>query len=561
MSKQLHKETDSLQLFKRLLTGLILFTLVLSSCSTSSQNENSVSDEELGELVPGFTVYTATPEENYTTYEAMQIIAEEWEALGVDVTVEPMDYHARIDRLWAPDERDYDAFTIGYSGRVERLDPDMFIYTIFHSSLEVPGGSNTTGLVNKTYDEYSERQRYEMNPERRQELVFKAQEILADEVPVIGLYSGTLVHAYNDVRFNELTSMPGEGVFNEWMPIEAEPLTDDKWLKIGSVQDLDTLNPIAAKSVIDWRHLRQIYDKLVRLNPQVEPVPSAASSWDIVDDKTIDVTLRSNMTFHDGEPVTVEDVKFSYEYMAEWNDGYLQAFLEPIESIEIIDDETIRFHLFEPYAPFITATLTQIPIIPKHIWENVEGNPVDEPNLEPIGSGPFVFEYWRRGEELKVAKNPDYYNDIDIDGYIYRVYGQQESVLSALRTEEIDTNADRFIPAHIAQAEEIDHIDIIEVADIGFEYLGLNLRRAPFDNKAFRKALAYTIDYELILEAYLEGYGTPGGPGLVIQPANEFWHNRDAHHPIFDPDKAREILTEAGYQWDSENRLRLPVGN
>ncbi|RKD22856.1 ABC transporter substrate-binding protein [Ammoniphilus oxalaticus] len=538
---------------------LLLLVLIFALVGCSSEKGEKVADDELGELAPSFTVLTATPEENYITYEAMKMISEEWKKLGVDVTVQPMDFHAKVDRLWAPDERDYDAFTIGYSGRVERLDPDMFTYTIFHSSLAGPGGSNTTGLVNEEYDKYSKDQRHEMDPEKRRDLVFKAQEILADEVPVVSLYSNTLVHAYNHERFNELPAMAGEGVFNEWMPTEAEPLTDDKWLKIGGIQDLDTLNPIAAKSVFDWRQLRQIYDKLVRLNPQIEPVPSAAANWEVVNDKTIDVFLRPNMTFHDGKPVTVEDVKFSYEFMDKWNDGYLQAFLEPIESIELLGGETIRFHLTEAYAPFITATLTQIPILPKHIWEKVEGNPLDFANLEPIGSGPFVFEYWRRGEELKVSRNPDYYNNINVDGYIYRVYGQPEAVLSALRTGEIDTHADRLISAHIQQAENIEHISTIEVADIGFEYLGLNLRRAPFDNEAFRQALALTIDYDTILDVYLEGYGTKGGPGLVIQPANEFWHNPAAHQPIFDPKKARDILREAGYNWDSEGKLRLPV--
>jgi len=541
---------------------IISSVLLLASCAkNNSENEQGTMDDQLGEVVPSFTVLTATSEENHTTYEVMQMLANQWDELGIDVQIEPIDFHARIDRLWMPDSRDYDAFTIGYSGRAERLDPDMFIYAIFHSSLAEPGNSNTTGLMNDEFDEYASEQRQEMNLDKRRELVFNAQEILAEEIPVINLYSNTLVHAYNNKRFNELVTMAGEGVFNEWMPRQAEPITNDKWLRIGSINDLDTLNPLGANSVFDWWHLRQIYDKLVRLDTDIEPVPAAASHWEVVDDVTVDITLREGMVFHDDEPVTVDDVKFSFELMKEWHDGYLQAFLDPIKSVEVLDDVTVRFHLVEPYAPFITATLTQVPIMPEHIWKEFADNPHDEPNLQPIGSGPFKFDHWRRGEELQVSKNEQFYEAIQIDGYQYRIYGQPESLLVALEQEEIDTNADRFIPAHIEQAQTFDFLNVIEVADIGFEYLGLNLREKPLDDRAFRQALAYSIDYELILEVYLDGYGTLGGPGLVIQPANEFWHNEAAHQPIFDLDKAREILQEAGYQWDEAGRLRMPLEN
>src|SRR5699024_1365598 len=192
--------------------------------------------------------------------------------------------------------------------------------------------------------------------------------------------------------------MPGEGIFSEWMPVSAIPLTDDKQLRIGSAQDIDTLNPVTANSVYDWRNLRLVYDKLVRLSPEMEPVPAAATDWDVIDETTVEFTLRKGMVFHDGEKVDAEDIIFSFDCMDKWNDGYLQSFLDPIKEVEIMDQYNVRFHLEEPYAPLLTAALTQIPILPKHIWENIEGDPTDHPNLDPIGSGPFVFDYWRRGE-------------------------------------------------------------------------------------------------------------------------------------------------------------------
>src|SRR5690625_4393890 len=265
-----------MNILQRVFIAILLISSILAGCAKDDLEQDDAI-EQLGELVPSITVLSSTSEENHTTYEVMQMLTDAWDELGIDVYIEPMDVHARLDRLWAPDSRDYEAFTVGYSGRAERLDPDMFIYAIFHSSLVEPGNSNTTGLMHDEFDKYASEQRQEMDLDKRRELVFKAQEILAEEIPVISLYSSTLAHAYNNERFNELVTMAGEGVFNEWMPRQAEPLTDDKWLRIGSINDLDTLNTVGANSVYDWWHLRQIYDKLFRLNTQNEPVHTAES--------------------------------------------------------------------------------------------------------------------------------------------------------------------------------------------------------------------------------------------------------------------------------------------
>src|SRR5690625_5018171 len=153
---------------------------------------------------------------------------------------------------------------------------------------------------------------------------------------------------------------------------------------------------------------------------------------------------------------------FTYDYMIEHEIGYFIAFLNPIDSVETPDDSTIRFKLTEPYAPFINVTLAQIPILPKHIWENIvedEGliHPDEFTNDEAIGSGPFVLEGWRRGEDLQTTTFKDFYEDIAIDGYILDIYAQDEAVMTALETKSTDVNAVQFIPASIEKAEEISH--------------------------------------------------------------------------------------------------------
>src|SRR5699024_410191 len=246
------------------------------------------------------------------------------------------------------------------------------------------------GFMNDEFDELADAQRTEVDQDKRRDIVFEAQEIMYEEIPLITLYVEQYSHAYNNERFDNMTIMPGEGIFNEWMPVDAKPLTDDKTLRIAALQDLDTINPIGAIGVYEWRNLRMVYDKLTRLAPDSTISPAAAESWEYLDDTTLEVKIREGMTFHDGEPVTVEDIKFSYDYFIDHQVAYFLSYVEPIESIEIKDENTVVFNLEQPYGPFINVTMTQIPILPKHIWENVvEEEGLDHPeefaNEEMIG--------------------------------------------------------------------------------------------------------------------------------------------------------------------------------
>lgn len=536
------------------LSALLTFSIFAAGCG---DDETTDAETEHGELVPEIEILTMTPEFQRAHYEGALMLAEEWQELGIDVSVQPLETNTLLSRIYSSDSHDFDVYMAGWTGRVERLDPDMFIYSVFHSSTADPGGNNASGFIHSEFDKLAENQRTEMDMDARREIIFEAQEILADEVPIITTYIPNIVQAYNSDRFANIPAMAGEGLFSEWAPMMAEPLTDDGLLRVGSLQDLDSLNPMTANTAYEWRNLRLIYDKLVRIDLDGVPSPSAAESWEVLDDTTIDVTIHEGMTFHDGEPVTIEDIKFTYDYMLEWDPGYFSAFLSPIESVEIVDDLTIRFNLIEPYAPFINNTLAQIPILPQHIWAELDEDPTEYANLEPVGSGPFVFQHWRRGEELSTRTHENYQLNVSVDGYVYRIFSQNEGMFAALETGDIDISP-TLLATHLNRAKELDHVQVEEVADLGWQYLGFNLREAPFDNKMFRQALAYTVDTETIVDVHLEGIAETGGSGLVISPANEFWHNPDIQRPTYDPDRARELLEEAGYTWDSDGRLRMP---
>ncbi|MDL2228934.1 ABC transporter substrate-binding protein [Treponema sp. OttesenSCG-928-L16] len=544
--------------------GLILCVLFLSAgmLMAGGGGESKVSDDQMGELVPPLVFLSSLPEANLVNYEMTQEYVEHLAELGIQAENRPTDFAVLMDIIYG-EEKDYDGYTIGWSGRVERLDPDMFIHSINHSKNALPGGNNTDHYRNPQFDALADAQRREMDINKRRKIVFDAQRILAEDVPRITLYSRANVQAYDKTQLKGLTNMPGEGLFNEWSPMQMEAIGTRKVPIVASNINLTNLNPFGARSVYDWRNLRLIYDKLVRLTPEVEPKPWAAESWNVVDDTTIDVVLRSGMKFHDGRPVTVADVVWSYEAWIKLPESYFASFTASIASVSAQGGNTIRFKLKEPYAPFITTTLTQIPILPKHIWEKVP-DITQYDNANPIGSGPFRFVRFRNGEELVTARFDEYFAPAKIEGYIFKIYASPEGVLTDIELKNVDMLSYDMIPAHINQLKKneggkFSHMQVTEAPDIGFFYLGFNNDRPPFTNKQFRIASSYLIDYDYALDVLLDGYGSRGGAGLVINGANEFWHNPDVPiYNTFDPKKAKEILIEAGFTWDSQGRMRMP---
>jgi peptide/nickel transport system substrate-binding protein len=530
---------------KRLIGALLVLTLLVP-----------VGIATAGEKAPEIEIITTTEAYDPIRYEAAFLIADSWKKLGIDVNVRPMEFSTILQRFY--NEQDFDAVILGWSGRVERLDPQHFLGTL-HSGQSTLGGNNPGGYNNPEYDALFEGQQAEFDIQKRRELVHKAQEIAAGDQPVDILFYRDEVVAYNSSRFENPVAMAGEGFYNEWTPYSVKPLGDKKILTIGTQQEPDTINPLASTSVWGWKFMRMVYDKLVRLSPDIEPLPSAAESFHDVDEKTVEIVLRKGMKFHDGKPVTVEDVKFSYDYFIAKDFAYFRPFLGLVGSTEVVNEDRVRFNLKTPFAPFITVTLAQIPILPKHLWEKIDEPDQLAPEAIPVvGSGPFAFDRYERGQYKRILKFAHHYmaDEMEIEGIDYMIYADAEGVLTGLLTGQIDMTAWRLEPGQIPLAEQNPDVTVVAVPDFGYYHHTYNLRRTPFDDRNFRRAIAHAADKETIINVLLSGRGEPGNS--VIAPVNGFWHNPDIEIFDFDLDKSRAILKEAGYTWDAAGKLHLP---
>ncbi len=509
------------------------------------------------ERVQPIVLDTTTEAYDPIRYEAAYIVADAWRELGLEVTVRPTEFSTLLGRFY--DQQDFDASILGWSGRIDRLDPQFYMGTLY-SGQSGKGGTNAGGYSNPKYDELFEAQSREFDLEKRQQLVHEAQEVYMPDAPLAILFYRDEVVAYNNQTFESMVSMAGEGLYSEWGPMQAVPKGNTKILRIGGPQPPDNLNPLASNSVWGWKWMRLYYDRLVRLDPNVEPVLWAAKSVVPVNDVTIDVTLREGMRFHDGEPLTADDVAFTFNYyLKNESYSYFDAYLAPLAGVEKVDDMTVRFNMKTPSASFATITLSQIPILPEHIWSKIENPGELTPEQIPmVGSGPFKFERFDRGEFMSLAKYTEHFHapEIAIDGVEFRIFADMEGVFTALQTQQIDMTAWRMEAGQIPLAEAADHLTVVSVPDFGYYHLTFNSRRGSFSDRAFRRALTMAMDRERMVNVLLDGRGEVGS--TVIAPVNTFWHNAFTETFEFNLEAAKEELKQAGYTWDSEGRLLKP---
>ncbi|MGF1476113.1 MAG: ABC transporter substrate-binding protein [Geminicoccaceae bacterium] len=488
-------------------------------------------------------------------FQFVQLIAQEWRKLGLDVKVEVMPWEQMADLVWY--NRDtWDMTGWQMVGRPERSDPDEIIYNLFHSTTAADG-YNFVGYSNPAFDEVTEAQRVETDEAKRKDLIYQAQEILAADQPNVMLAHPFNTFAYDKTVWNpdSVVEQGGIGIRNTWTFISIEPSGEQKDVILNSSDNIQAINPLFISGATDSWITELVWDRLLRIGPDGLPQPWAAESFEWVDGTTIDVTLRPDMAWHDGEPVSAEDVKFSFEAAMGQEAPMYQPFVGNIESIETTDDRTVRFNLTTPAAAFTTGTLAKLNLIPKHVWEPILADlATKEENAEsyqeeaPVGSGPYRFASWTTNEEVVLEANQDHFSPPKAERWILRIVPNTEAALGMLRSGEINFLADFTGDPKILEdmAAEDGDLEIVKTTDIGFRYIAFNNRRPPFDDPAFRQALSTAINRDLIVGAAFKGNAVKSNS--VVSPALGFWHNEETVNMKTGLEAAQAILAEAGYE-------------
>ncbi|WP_386629393.1 ABC transporter substrate-binding protein [Sulfitobacter geojensis] len=500
-------------------------------------------------------------------FQAVQLIAQEWRKLGLDVEVDVMPWEQMSSEVWY-NRDDWDVTAWQMTGRPERSDPDEIIYNLFHSTT-AESGYNFIGYNNPEYDALVEKQRVTIDPTERQALVRQAQEILAKDQPNMMLVHPEQAFAFDNTIWDSasVVNQSGIGIRNTWTWLSLAPKGDQKDIIANSADNVIAVNPLYISGVTDSWITELLYDRLFRVGPDGLPTEWAATSYEWRDDKTIAVTLRDDMKWHDGEPLTAEDVKFSFETTVGGEAPMYSPFGKGISDIAIEGDNVVVFTLENPSASFIISSLAKINLIPKHVWEPILADlSTKEENAEsyqedmPIGSGPYKFDRWITNEEIVLSANANHFNAPKAERWILRFVPNAEASLGMLRSGEVNFLTDfSGDPQVLVDAAEADgDLEVVSTVDIGFRYLAFNNRRPPFDDPAFRSALSSAVDRRLIVNAAFKGFAVASNS--VVSPALEFWHAKDVVDNFkAGSDVAKAMLEEAGYTMDGDS-LAYPDG-
>ena len=281
--------------------------------------------------------------------------------------------------------------------------------------------------------------------------------------------------------------------------------------------------------------------------------PDLAESWDISEDlMTYTFHLRQGVKWHDGEPFTSKDVKWTFDSILEYGDqAYTYNYVKMIESVETPDDSTVVFHMAYPCGTFVESVGDyQGPdILPAHIYEGTD--PYTNPaNQKPIGTGPFKFVEAKLGSYCKLEANPDYYGDGPyLDGVIFNFIPDETTAMTAMEAGEAGwmTATPSFAEADRLATVDGITVDTQETNIVQWTQFNLSEEadRPYISDVRVREAICWAIDNQSIADILYLGYVDPSENWYTSKV--DWAVNKDVVYPGYDVDKANQILDDAGY--------------
>jgi peptide/nickel transport system substrate-binding protein len=305
-----------------------------------------------------------------------------------------------------------------------------------------------------------------------------------------------------------------------------------------------------------------LYSALVHTNANREAVPDLAESWTISpDSKRYEFKLRQNAKFHDGTPVTSADVQYTVEQVVGKYNALAISIFKNIDHLETPDDHTFVMVLKQPVAVLMLSLAQQnMVILPKHIYDGSDPrtNPV---NNTPIGSGPFKFKEWVKGDHISLVRADDYYVPglPYLDAVTLRVIPDAGSRTIAFQKGEID-----FLPGQLVAREQVPQLQSVPGVQIddhsgppGQELLFFNTTKKPLDDVRVRTALSMAIDHQAIVDRAFFGAGAKASTSHIEIDLGRF-HNPSVKLPALDVASANQMLDAAGFARGSDgNRFSL----
>ncbi len=349
----------------------------------------------------------------------------------------------------------------------------------------------------------------------------------------------------------------------------------DGVLRVGSLQDLDSMNPWATALSSGFEVFTLNYDLLVGFGPNLEPIPGYAESWSREENSdgtsfTWTFKIPAGMLWSDGQPATAEDARWTLQFVLDaTNDGNYVGlgYLDPdlvnagVTSVSAPDETTLVVTNTDPSERILQM---YIPILPKHIWKDQTVDSVGTfANPAPVvGSGPYQAVQWETGQFVRFERNP---NDVGPSGapeqVVLQFFSEADTMVQALKSGDLDyaqgMNADQFNdlkgqPDIVTVNGTTNGWTMLSINSYAKDIKGGGASTKALRDPAFRDALGYAIDKDLLVDRVLSGYGLPGT--TQVPPFQQKWHVEPDRPRTFDLELAGQKLTDAGYPLEASGK-------
>lgn len=530
---------------------------------TDTEDQSSSEAGSAGERVPTIDLEYWTG--NTVQENSVAGFSSDLPEIGIELNPQAVSFSTQVQHNFE-DQRNLHIAYWSHGMSPSRLDAFEFTWRFNAKWAGANGFANPTNYADCGHTTAANNARTATNPEVRQEAVTEAHAKMSSDVGTIPLCKRINYGAYrtDQIEADGLgqAAIAGGSMYSL---IKSESKGDYPIVfNVGDTSVETKVHPANDSDSVLAQYNNLIYSPLVGYNEDWELTNILAEDYEVSDDGTTYTFSLRDATFHNGNPVTAEDVQFTYNFIADNAQSFPKASSPPYESIEIIDDQTVAFNLETPFPALVGRVLPFWGVLPKDVW--LAGGAEENPSgvdLDPIvGSGPYEVEQWNQGESIFLTPHdghPLYQPESDL---VLRAFSDDQTPFRAFQEGEI--NMLSIGPPAIAQniRENMNNAEVTVMGGFQTTIMYPQMTFGPMMFREFREAFSRGMDRENMNQAVLNSDSEPVLYSDPWSDAHPWYPGEDEltkiAEPSANPERARDILADEGWTWDDEDRLRYP---
>jgi peptide/nickel transport system substrate-binding protein len=318
---------------------------------------------------------------------------------------------------------------------------------------------------------------------------------------------------------------------------------------ISVLSDFQSFNPVTNTHLTSDDVIKHmLFTPLIQYDDKLQPIPWLAERWELAD-TSVTFHLRRDVRWHDGQPVTAEDVKFTFDLAKDPSTASLlgSAYMNLVESAAVVDSFTVRFSFQSPHAQALDGFWW--PPLPRHLLKDVPAAELTQHafNRQPVGSGPFKFVEWRPTQSVTLEANPQFPEALggrpNLDRVVFRIVPEATTMVRELINGTADMIGYTLLPDQGSQVQNQRGADLRHYPSREFTFFAWNNERPPFNDANVRRAMTMGINRQQLIDALLKGFGKPA-VGMIPEWSPLYTPMQPLPH---DPAQARQLLAQAGY--------------